>query len=1581
MPFSFHSCSPRPPYPHPPPPSPRPPPPLQPVYQVQAQVQTSGLGISCSQWHATAQDAYETAIAEPPPPLRVVKPPPPPRAAKSPPPAALKSPPPVALKSPSPPLPVRPSGNAVLYLVGREGCTSGGFASALCTCGGVPKKRTYEHSWTPVHGWTDPCMRSVALSPAVGSSGLQLWRMVAVTGGRLVPALPLPPALAAKWLQSALPPTITSLQLLRPGAAAMLRVLLAASGWQLSEIEMGEAAAAFAAAAGQRGCAKELAVCCRELLEHSQLIECAPSRTRSRHWRLPPQQADAAAATVAALLGAGEQVLLGWPPARYRGRIQRFAAAVLHTLVPLPPGTAMPTKQLERKAAVAAGEAATPTKNTFSDGLLRPLIAERTWEPSKQYLQRVRRWAAGCLQHLLQSAPGAALRSSELQSAVAAVLGETGRPGIDTACHKVGIDNCWSLPQQARPRAAAIVASAVAAGALPPAVQAAAAPAATAARKRARQTGGEVAAEELDRNPSSSKRHMQGQQQGGTSAAADASVAPTVPLKGSAERSSSLPSVAPKGSPSCQAAAPAAASSGPSTAHAPAAAMDGRRRTLPPAAATAVDQPAAMLSLPAQQPQPSAAGPAAVAAAAPVGALTTLDGAATAGGGGGGGGGSGAAVTTGSVQLLPPQEALEDLLSLPAGDVELLPLAEQLLEVAEWAGVGAAQAAQFGDLIVWLAPSKRLLYYRQLWAATEQQDASKAAAASGAASFAAWPIALSAEVERDLLERHMASEQCRRRIQRYAASILRTLLQLGRAHKGLCQGATQQRAQRWAAAMLHELQSGPLSSQQLAAKAACAAGDPTFDLAHDRGGSPHSLARHLLRHLGIVESSRQPHSPALLWSLASGPGVAGAVTRVVAAAHSAGALQPDAAPQEEEGCPPQQGTSGRKKGKYTWPLRLPGKVVNKGDLRADGSRRALSQEMQARMQRFCAAILQALLSAQSSMSTRAAAGSAAAGGDGPAPQLPPPDDEEVEALLAEAADASSLMEFAELLLDVAAWAGVAVAQSARFGDAFLELGPAKRLLWYRRLWRAASQQDAQGVRQLMAPAGTAMLTWQLKAAVAPEAGEGGPAKQAFSAACKVLKTLGLLASQRPPDEGNTASRSWSIPPAAVAGAAAVVAAAEAAGAFGRAAAAAAEEGGLGGQEEGEGEAREEAVELSSLHWPLLFPSSFVKSYKISAGQQRRTQPWAGGILHVLQSANFAGVFLALRPSARLLWYRQLWRAASQQARARGEKLQTYELATAVKRMGGNKTDLTMHARRLLTSNGLLTSWREGNNPNKPSFWWVPTRQLEAASRLVKQAAIAERLPQSAAQQATAAAAAATDVAWESEDEPGREAEEEEEEEEAAARRRRTRQPRVDEDSKAEDGEGEDEEGDGQEEHEAAWPIPLSTPVLLDLLRGGYTMDQHRKRVQLYLALMLRALLAKPSGRLRTEDLDAAAAGTIKPGDKHTQGICSIARRALQEQGLLVCSSPPGASGAATSHWAQLNGDSMAAAQLVDALSRLAAWAGVNPGQAGAFAMKFVDLAPGTRWLYYNKLREAARLQDPAAVLAWMVPSGAQANLA
>lgn len=58
-----------------------------------------------------------------------------------------------------------------------------GFASALCSCA------EEQRLWANSHGgrWQDWCRRSIALSPAVGSTGLQLWRIASVNGSRLVP--------------------------------------------------------------------------------------------------------------------------------------------------------------------------------------------------------------------------------------------------------------------------------------------------------------------------------------------------------------------------------------------------------------------------------------------------------------------------------------------------------------------------------------------------------------------------------------------------------------------------------------------------------------------------------------------------------------------------------------------------------------------------------------------------------------------------------------------------------------------------------------------------------------------------------------------------------------------------------------------------------------------------------------------------------------------------------------------------------------------------------------------------------------------------------------------------------------------------------------------------------------------------------------------------------------------------------------------------------------------------------------------------------------------------------------------------
>lgn len=238
----------------------------------------------------------------------------------------------------------------------------------------------------------------------------------------------------------------------------------------------------------------------------------------------------------------------------------------------------------------------------------------------------------------------------------------------------------WGLPQHARPRAAAIVASAVAAGVLSPAVEAAApAPASTVTNKRGQQPSAVGAADEPA--PSSSKRHKQEQQEGSPAPAATGdSLAPTVPLEGAAERSSaSLPSVAPRSSPSSTVA-------GPSAATATAAAAAARTQSIAIGGAAALADAAP--SRPAQPPQATAAAApvatAAIAPSAPVGGTE-------ANGGSGGGGGSGPA------QLLPAPDELGELLTLPEGDVQLLPLAVQLLEVAEWAGVDLVQV---GPLLV-----------------------------------------------------------------------------------------------------------------------------------------------------------------------------------------------------------------------------------------------------------------------------------------------------------------------------------------------------------------------------------------------------------------------------------------------------------------------------------------------------------------------------------------------------------------------------------------------------------------------------------------------------------------------------------------------------------------------------------------------------------------------------------------------------------------------------------------------------------------------------------------------------------------
>lgn len=170
-------------------------------------------------------------------------------------------------------------------------------------------------------------------------------------------------------------------------------------------------------------------------------------------------------------------------------------------------------------------------------------------------------------------------------------------------------------------------------------------------------------------------------------------------------------------------------------------------------------------------------------------------------------------------------------------------------------------------------------------------------------------------------------------------------------------------------------------------------------------------------------------------------------------------------------------------------------------------------------------------------------------------------------------------------------------------------------------------------------------------------------------ACKALKQLGLLDSQRPPGAGKEIPRCWSVPDAAVNHARAVVAAAEASGAFasaaqdaddtaGRAAdsdcmaeepaAVAAEEAGAeshgwqaagtaataaaggskdgcssgqqGSKEEEEGDVEDCTVQLNSLTWPLPVPRQLIRSHKslCSASTQQQTQRWAAAMLQLLQ---------------------------------------------------------------------------------------------------------------------------------------------------------------------------------------------------------------------------------------------------------------------------------------------------------------------------------------------------------------------------
>ena len=78
---------------------------------------------------------------------------------------------------------VRAASTAVIHLAAYT-FDLAAFASARCTCAEEQWQwaKTNKHWW-----WHDSWRRSISLTPAVGSSGLQLWRIVSVDGGPLVP--------------------------------------------------------------------------------------------------------------------------------------------------------------------------------------------------------------------------------------------------------------------------------------------------------------------------------------------------------------------------------------------------------------------------------------------------------------------------------------------------------------------------------------------------------------------------------------------------------------------------------------------------------------------------------------------------------------------------------------------------------------------------------------------------------------------------------------------------------------------------------------------------------------------------------------------------------------------------------------------------------------------------------------------------------------------------------------------------------------------------------------------------------------------------------------------------------------------------------------------------------------------------------------------------------------------------------------------------------------------------------------------------------------------------------------------------
>ncbi|EFN53598.1 hypothetical protein CHLNCDRAFT_136825 [Chlorella variabilis] len=134
----------------------------------------------------------------------------------------------------------------------------------------------------------------------VAAVGEELVAAVVAAAGQAAARMPV-------WLKGPRSPTSVALPFIRPGAAAMLRALLASPRRQLPTDALDAAAVAGAleraAGGGQRVPTSQLGMWCRQLLEASTLLDSRQAARSSRLWHIPPSRAAAAAAAVAGVLG------------------------------------------------------------------------------------------------------------------------------------------------------------------------------------------------------------------------------------------------------------------------------------------------------------------------------------------------------------------------------------------------------------------------------------------------------------------------------------------------------------------------------------------------------------------------------------------------------------------------------------------------------------------------------------------------------------------------------------------------------------------------------------------------------------------------------------------------------------------------------------------------------------------------------------------------------------------------------------------------------------------------------------------------------------------------------------------------------------------------------------------------------------------------------------------------------------------------------------------------------------------------------------------------------------------------------